>query len=109
MTPLIQADEDNGIRGTPDVPERNSLSRPGELPYHRTLPAVDPAGTGEFGLIYQIDWYLCDGCGLCGEVCPPDIIVIEGFKAIIPLKKYADCYECGSCMSVCMKDAIFRV
>ncbi len=109
MAKSIQIEEKNGIPEVSDIQERNLLLKDGNKSPDKTLPSVILAEVGEFAPNFQIDWYFCDGCGLCAEVCPEDLIVIQNFKAMIPPEKYVHCYECGSCMSVCMKDAIFRV
>ncbi len=98
MSEFTQKEGKNGIRATSSLQDKDWQSNRNDLSVIR-----------DFGSLFQIDLRLCDGCGLCWEVCPADIIVIEHFKAIFPPEKETNCYECGSCMSVCMHDAIFRV
>jgi heterodisulfide reductase subunit A len=46
---------------------------------------------------------LCDGCGLCVEVCPVNAVAIKREKAVIdPFL----CTGCGACIPVCPKVAI---
>ena len=58
---------------------------------------------------------VCIGCGLCGEVCPPDCIKFNkragGNKVNTP---YIDpeekaCILCGKCMDVCPTEALTKV
>ncbi|MFA6384826.1 MAG: mercury methylation ferredoxin HgcB [Candidatus Omnitrophota bacterium] len=41
----------------------------------------------------------CTGCGMCVEVCPHGVFVIENGKAKIVDKD--GCIECGACMRNC--------
>ncbi len=46
---------------------------------------------------------LCNGCGLCVQVCPVNAIIMEAKKAKInPFM----CTGCGACIPVCPKEAI---
>ncbi len=57
----------------------------------------------------------CIGCGLCGEVCPPNCILFHtnggGNKANIPyinpVKKA--CILCDKCMEVCPTEALTKI
>ncbi len=70
-------------------------------------PPAHPSMTA-FGPGFRIDLDLCDGCGLCVEVCPADVVLIKGAKACVSLDRHELCYKCGACLSVCMQDAISR-
>ncbi|MFQ6068345.1 MAG: 4Fe-4S binding protein [Candidatus Bathyarchaeia archaeon] len=46
---------------------------------------------------------LCDGCGICVQVCPVNAIAMEAEKAKInPFM----CIGCGACIPICPKEAI---
>lgn len=58
-------------------------------------------------MVPRIDVYKCDGCGICAQRCPPQVMgLIKGKGAIL-----VDlCEECGICHEVCPRGAIhFRV
>ncbi len=46
----------------------------------------------------------CTGCGMCSEVCPHAVFIINDKKAIITDKD--SCMECGACMQNCPAGAI---
>ena len=57
--------------------------------------------------IERIDIELCNGCGLCAESCPMDVIRMDekGEKAVI---RYPDdCMLCLYCEKVCSQNAIY--
>ncbi len=47
----------------------------------------------------------CTGCGICLEVCPHHVFVIENRKASLVDKDR--CMECGACMMNCPSQALF--
>ena len=50
----------------------------------------------------QFDSELCDGCGICHDVCEYKAILVAG-KPLL----FADrCHACGACMVLCPKEAI---
>lgn len=52
----------------------------------------------------RLDVALCIGCGKCFEVCPHQVFVLEGARAVV---YDADaCIECGACMKNCPVSAI---
>lgn len=57
--------------------------------------------------IERIDPTLCNGCGVCIDICPMDVIRTDENenKAIIVYSE--DCSSCGFCESNCSQDAIY--
>ncbi|GAB6056102.1 4Fe-4S dicluster domain-containing protein [Methanobacterium alkalithermotolerans] len=53
-----------------------------------------------------IDYEKCDGadCGECVDVCPMEVLIIEGDKIVI--QNLEECSLCEVCMDVCPKEAI---
>ncbi len=49
---------------------------------------------------------LCNGCGLCVEVCKDFSLKIEKGKAVENLNPLFGCIACGHCMAICPKGAI---
>ncbi|MBD3203838.1 4Fe-4S dicluster domain-containing protein [Candidatus Woesearchaeota archaeon] len=47
---------------------------------------------------------LCNGCGICTQVCPHQIIKLKDKKTVIENKN--KCMECGACSRNCPKKAI---
>ncbi len=54
---------------------------------------------------------LCDGCGLCLNVCPYDAIGLlsqgNGEKGTVITINTAQCRGCGICQATCPKDAVY--
>ncbi|HOW59248.1 MAG TPA: 4Fe-4S binding protein [Candidatus Omnitrophota bacterium] len=50
----------------------------------------------------RIEETLCDGCGICKEICPVDGVRVINGKAVANLK----CMDCGTCISSCPPQAI---
>lgn len=46
----------------------------------------------------------CTGCGMCIEVCPHNVFLLNGKKAVI--QDRASCMECGACKMNCPAKAI---
>jgi len=57
--------------------------------------------------IERIDPKLCNGCGICFDRCPMDVIRIDeqSNKAII--KYFEDCISCSKCELDCLQAAIY--
>jgi ferredoxin len=53
-------------------------------------------------LTYQPE--LCNGCGLCVDICPHAVFEMDGRLA--RLVRPQDCMECGACQLNCIKGAI---
>ncbi len=47
---------------------------------------------------------LCNGCGICVEVCPHAVFVVVDGQAMLP--GYEACMECGACQVNCPTGAI---
>lgn len=55
--------------------------------------------------LLQLNTDACIGCGLCSQVCPHRVFVIENGKAHIVDK--GGCMQCGACAKNCPADAIY--
>lgn len=53
-----------------------------------------------------IDYNKCDGadCAECVDVCPMEVLVIDGEKVVVQNKE--DCSICEVCMDVCPHESI---
>jgi ferredoxin len=52
----------------------------------------------------ELDRATCIGCGMCAQVCPHQVFMVEGRKsAIVALNA---CMECGACAVNCPVQAI---
>lgn len=53
-----------------------------------------------------IDYNKCEGadCAECVDVCPMEVLIIEGDKVIVKNKE--ECSFCEVCMDVCPNEAI---
>ena len=56
--------------------------------------------------IPEIQEDLCNGCGICGEVCQFNAIIVLGDK---PLVFPELCHGCGSCTLMCPEQAIHEI
>ncbi|HOW24988.1 MAG TPA: nitroreductase family protein [Bacteroidales bacterium] len=66
---------------------------------------IPTSRTTEKGRI-SIDSLICNGCGLCVEVCKDFSLAIENGKAVESKHSVFGCIACGHCMAVCPRDAI---
>jgi len=46
----------------------------------------------------------CTGCGMCLEVCPHDVFVLDNKRAVIQDRDR--CMECGACVNNCAFGAL---
>ncbi len=53
-----------------------------------------------------IDYNKCDGenCGECADVCPMEVLIIDGDKIIV--QNIDECSLCESCADVCPNEAL---
>lgn len=51
-----------------------------------------------------IDHGLCNGCGICVDICPEDVYVM-GEEFPEPVRKN-ECWYCGACVMDCPKNAV---
>lgn len=54
----------------------------------------------------SIDYDLCNGCGLCTEVCKDVSLILGNNKVKINTQPYFGCVGCGHCMAICPTSAI---
>ncbi len=54
-------------------------------------------------MVPTIDAFKCDGCGICVQRCPPQIMGLITDVAVIVTDL---CEECGICNDVCPIDAV---
>ncbi len=50
------------------------------------------------------DEELCTGCGMCVEVCPHAVFLVEADRAVV--RDRDACIECGACMTNCEAGAL---
>jgi ferredoxin len=58
----------------------------------------------EEAISLALDDSLCNGCGLCVEVCPRAVLAMDGRRAA--LVDRGACIECGACALNCATGAI---
>ncbi|MBL7968061.1 MAG: nitroreductase family protein [Prolixibacteraceae bacterium] len=67
--------------------------------------AIITSRTRENGII-NIDYELCNTCGLCVKVCKDFSLEIEDKKLVVSNSPVFGCIACGQCMAVCPTGAI---
>jgi len=55
--------------------------------------------------IYQVDPYICNGCGRCIPYCTTGALTMAGGNAVIDP---ALCNGCGDCVPPCIRGAIYK-
>jgi len=54
----------------------------------------------------RIDAAKCNGCNLCVDLCPEDVLIPKGRKSA-PIVRYPEeCFHCGACIMDCPKHCI---
>lgn len=56
--------------------------------------------------VRHIDVELCNGCGICVDVCPMDVLRMDEPSKKAYIKYIRDCQSCFLCESECAQDAI---
>jgi NAD-dependent dihydropyrimidine dehydrogenase PreA subunit len=56
--------------------------------------------------IRKIDEIHCNGCGICIEICPLDVLRMDQDRGIAFVKYLEDCMSCCLCELECPADAI---
>lgn len=70
---------------------------------NRLMERIRQLETGKVKqVIARIDQQKCTGCEACLPVCPPQVIQMEGQKAVVK----DGCTACGQCVEVCPTSAI---
>ena len=57
--------------------------------------------------IEKIDENLCNGCGICVDTCPMDVIRLDKIKEKAYIKYPGDCTVCYFCEMDCPVGAIY--
>jgi adenylylsulfate reductase subunit B len=52
----------------------------------------------------EIDKSKCTSCGRCVEMCPLDVLRMEGALPVVAYPR--ECWHCGACMMDCTQNAI---
>ena len=56
--------------------------------------------------ISWIDFNLCNGCGICVDLCPMDVLRIDEERKKAFIKYLRDCQACSMCERDCPEGAI---
>ncbi|MBN1106899.1 MAG: ferredoxin family protein [Deltaproteobacteria bacterium] len=59
--------------------------------------------------IRHIDTELCNGCGLCVQYCPMDVIRMDKERKKAYVKYIRDCQSCFLCQEECPQNAILCI
>ena len=57
--------------------------------------------------IEKIDPDLCNGCRLCIDSCPNDVIYFDARHEVAYIRYPVDCAVCYLCVDDCARDAIY--
>jgi len=58
-------------------------------------------------MIKQIDWDQCNGCGVCIDVCPNDVIRIDAAASRAVIRYLESCMTCYNCEMACPVECIY--
>ena len=57
--------------------------------------------------VIQIDESKCNGCGICADACPQEVIEISGGTAEVVNEE--SCIACGDCLEECPMGSILEI
>lgn len=57
-------------------------------------------------LAITLDEELCDGVGLCVQVCPKGVFELDADRRLARLSGSPECVQCGACIVQCPRDAL---
>ncbi|MFH1149432.1 MAG: 4Fe-4S binding protein [Actinomycetota bacterium] len=76
-----------------------------------TIPTYDNEEYATTGRLF-VDHELCNGCGVCAQICPGKAIEIRGEgkekKAYLE-EVFPQCMSCNDCAAICERDAVRAV
>jgi NAD-dependent dihydropyrimidine dehydrogenase PreA subunit len=58
-------------------------------------------------MIVSIELETCNGCGLCDEACPMDVIYMDEATGKPEIKFVADCMTCFNCELECALNLVY--
>jgi len=67
-----------------------------------------PGGVNSLGNRFQIELVesRCSGAAECVQVCPRDVLVMDGPRRVVRVTRPDDCIRCGACIVQCPEDAL---
>ncbi len=67
-----------------------------------------PGGINSFQNQYTIELVTerCTGAAECVQVCPKDVLAMNGAERIVEIARPAECMGCGACIVQCPEDAL---
>jgi NAD-dependent dihydropyrimidine dehydrogenase PreA subunit len=58
-------------------------------------------------MIQEIDETKCTGCGMCVDVCAPDLLRMDQNSEKVVIRYPEDCITCFECELACPAEAIY--